>query len=85
MSAHTAGPWHADSLDRVRSENGIVIARCERVLQHEYMDSKEQSANARLCAAAPKLAALLRQVYQDNLSFAGRQLVRETLNELGEL
>jgi len=59
---HTSGPWHADSVDRVRNARGIVIARCERNASHEYMDHAEQSANARLCAAAPALLAALRDL-----------------------
>lgn len=58
---HTPGPWHADSNDQVRSATGVVIARCERRERHEYMDGREQSANARLIAATPELYEALRE------------------------
>lgn len=46
MTHHTPGPWHTDSIDQVRTKQGLVISRCERKERHEYMDSKEQHANA---------------------------------------
>lgn len=61
---HSPGPWHADSIDRVRTNTGIVIARCERNEHHEYMCGKEQSANARLIAASPELLEALEQFVQ---------------------
>ena len=65
MSTYTRGPWHVDSIDQVRTKDGLVIARCERKARHEYMDGKEQSANARLIAASPDLYEALKQA--DNI------------------
>lgn len=59
MTHHTPGPWHTDSIDQVRTKQGLVISRCERKERHEYMDSKEQHANAVLIATAPDLLRAL--------------------------
>ncbi len=60
---HSVLPWHADSIDQVRTKSGIVIARCERKERHEYMGSREQSSNAafivRACNAHDDLVAAL--------------------------
>lgn len=58
---HTPGPWHVDSVGRIRDDQGTVVH--DLSYTREYMDSHVRAANARLMAAAPELYAALRELH----------------------
>ena len=56
--SHTPGPWRISSgFEIVAADNRLVAA----VHTNSRMDSREESANRRLIAAAPELLAMLKE------------------------
>ncbi|HSW32691.1 MAG TPA: hypothetical protein VLH36_03655 [Steroidobacteraceae bacterium] len=59
MSAHTPGPWHLDSVNRIRSAHGVHIGEVATSWTHGYMAPAETVANGKIMAASPELVGAL--------------------------
>lgn len=65
----TARPWHWDSINRIRVNDGRVMARCQPAA-NEWMDSETEAANARLIVAAVNSYDALRGIAEGLLQHA---------------
>lgn len=62
MTKHTPGPWHVSNVAMVYADS-LFVAECyNKSGQPREKDIMEIKANATLCAAAPELLVLLKEL-----------------------
>ena len=69
MSAHTPGPWRVAGRETRNLPHSLVAADTllARVYSKCFGDEVEETANARLIAAAPELLEVLQEILNDGV------------------
>lgn len=92
MSKHTKGPWRVVSTRRaigadgrlmVRSEEWAIAIICSDPHEDELLCPETEQANADLIAAAPEMAELLLEIYEDVPRRNRKGFIGELLTKAG--